>query len=142
MRSAQFVKGKIWNEEKQDSFEQTFESPHLETFLPYEKLAKLRTQKYITEQPKKAYYKDEHVLTLIDVKEANHTDAAGRGGLVVHGFLVDVSPPTRHDGFPIKLNDEVFLEEVLEGKWRLKMPSFPTLKKPLDVPVVEWEAHV
>jgi hypothetical protein len=141
MRSAQFVKGKIWNEEKQDSFEQNFESPQLETFLPYEKLATLRTQRYITSEPKQKYWKAEHVFSVITVKEADHVDSAGRSGLVVHGFLVDITPATRQEGFPIQLNDEILLEEVLADKWRLKMPPFPTLKKPLDVPVIEWEAH-
>ena len=64
MRSAQFVKGKIFDSEKQDSYEQTFESPTLETFLPYEKLAKLRSIKIITDQPQQRYFRTEHVFAL------------------------------------------------------------------------------
>lgn len=139
MRAAQFVKGKIWDEEKQDSYEQSFESPNIETFLPYEKYAKLRTQRYIT-KPKQFYYKDEHVFAMIEVKESDHVDSAGRSGLVVHGYLVDITPDSRLNGFPIKLNESAMLEEVLADKWRLKMPFFPELTKPLVIPPIEWEA--
>ncbi|MFA5365625.1 MAG: hypothetical protein WC325_10645 [Candidatus Bathyarchaeia archaeon] len=139
MRSAQFVKGKIFDSEKQDSYEQTFESPTLETFLPYEKLAKLRSIKIITDQPQQRYFRTEHVFALTTIKESDHVDTAGRTGLVNHTFLVEVAPSTRHNGFPYKLDEELFLEEVLADKWRLKMPPFPTLKKPLDVPIIEWE---
>jgi hypothetical protein len=152
MRSAQFVKGKIYDPEKKDSYEQTFESPLLETFLPYEKLAQLRSQRYITEEPIQKYWKAEHVFSLISVKEADHVDSAGRGGLVIQGFLVDITPSPRQDGFPIRLDDERMLDDVLADKWRLKMPPFPTLEyiingdgkrknKPLEVPSVEWEVH-
>jgi hypothetical protein len=141
MRSAQFVKGKIWNEEKQDSFEQTFESPQLETFLPYEKLAKLRSQKIITEKPFQRYFKDEHVFALTVIREADHTDAAGRSGIVNHTFLVDVTSKIRENNFPHTIDDEALLNEVLEDKWRLKMPAFPELKRPLEIPFIEWEVH-
>lgn len=152
MRAAQFVKGKLWDEEKQASYEQTFETSGIETFLPYEKYAKLRTQPYVTEKPKQKYYKDEHVFALIDVKEADHADRAGRGGIVVHGILVDISRKGRQDNFPICLDDAKILEEVMDDKWRLKMPPFPTLEyirsedgkrknKPLEIPVIEWEAQ-
>jgi hypothetical protein len=152
MRAAQFVKGKIWDEEKQDSYEQTFESSGIETFLSYEKYMQLRTQKYVIAEPKQKYWKAEHVFSVITVKEADHVDSAGRGGLVVQGFLVDITPQSRYDGFPIQLNDEVMLEDVYADKWRLKMPPFPALEyiingdgkrknKPLEIPAIEWEAH-
>jgi hypothetical protein len=154
MRAAQFVKGKVWDEEKQDSYEQSFESPNIETFLPYEKYAafRTRTQKDITDQPKQKYFRNEHVLTLITVKEAERPDRSGRGGIVVHGFFVDLSTTTRQDGIPLKLDEEKLLEEVLTDLWRLKMPPFPALEyikngegkrknKPLEVPAIEWEVH-
>lgn len=141
MRSAQFVKGKIYDPIKQDSYEQNFESPNVETFLPYERLAKLRSQRIITTQPYQRYYKDEHVFALTIISETDHVDSAHRTGLVNHTFLVDVSESTRLNNFPLCLDDKIFLNEVLEGKWRLKMPPFPELKKPLEVPVIEWEVQ-
>jgi hypothetical protein len=142
MRSAQFVKGKIWDEEKQDSYERTFESPLLETFLPYEKLARLRTQKNITNDPIQRYSREQNVLSLSTVKEADRPDRVGRTGLVIHCFLVELTPSVRQEGFPYKFDTDAFVGEVLESKWRLKMPPFPELKKPLDVPTVEWEARL
>jgi len=141
MRSAQFVKGKIWDEEKQDSYEQNFESPMLETFLPYEKLAQLRSQKNITTEPYQRYHKTEHVLSLSVVKESKDIDRSGRDGLIRHVFLVELTPYIRQDGLPYRLDDELLLEDILADKWRLKMPPFPELRKPLDIPKIEWEVH-
>lgn len=141
MRSAQFVKGKIYNPEKQDSYEQTFESPGLETFLPYEKLARLRSQRTITDKPQQRYFKTEQLFSLTEIKEADHVDAAGRTGLVNHTVLVEVTKTLRENNFPYRLDDEQIIEEVLADKWRLKMPPFPTLKKPLDPPIIEWEVQ-
>jgi hypothetical protein len=141
MRSAQFVKGKIWSEEKQDSFEQTFESRCLETFLPYEKLARLRSQKNITAEPIQRYSQDNHVLSLSVVKEADRPDKSGRTGLIIHCFLVELPHTLTQDGLSYKLDNEAFVEDLLASKWRLKMPPYPELKKPLETPIVEWEVH-
>jgi hypothetical protein len=141
MRSAQFVKGKIWSEEKQDSYEQTFESPQLETFLPYEKLARLRSQKNVTTEPIQRYSQDNNVLSLSVVKEADRPDRSGRTGLIIHCFLVELPGTITHDGLPYKLDNALFVEDLLSDKWRLKMPPFPELKKPLETPIIEWEVR-
>jgi hypothetical protein len=141
MRSAQFIKGKLWSEEKQDSFEQNFESPQLETFLPYEKLARLRSQKNVTTEPIQRYSQENQVLSLSVVKEADRPDRSGRTGNVIHCFLVELPRTINQDGLPYKLDNVAFVEDLLSGKWRLKMPSFPELKKPLETPLVEWEVH-
>jgi hypothetical protein len=132
MKSAQFFKGKI------GGYEQSFETINLIEMLPLDKLSELLDYNTIN-KPCQRYFKAERVLALVEAYKIENGDASGRSGIQTRGILYKFDKTTKLDDLDYLFPEEQFVTLLYTGK-RLKMPSLPELKKPLDSPPpLEWE---
>lgn len=127
MKSAQFYKGMI------NGVEDSFESPDIYQVLPKEKLDELWDIDRIGTYSK--VFLAERVISKTVVSEAE-PDEHGRDGIINHTVIYRFDLTYTHEGAPYQFNSEQFAKDVRAGKYNLKMPPVPELKKPLDYPPV------
>lgn len=133
MRSAQFVKGMI------DGVEVTYESPGLMEMLSPQKLAPMWDQQQIGTY-RRAISQDRYIALTVVTK--SEPDEFGRVGIVNHTVIHQFDLSQEKDNIKYVFDAEDFRLKAQRGLFNFKMPSMPTLKKPLDAPPApEWEVQ-
>lgn len=135
MKAAQFVKGKI------DGIQKDFITKNLYDILPRDKIGALSS--YTEPGEYSQFFKAEKVLSRTIVTEADNTDGR-RGGVVNHTVLYQWSSSITYEDAPYIFDLETFINEILAGKRRFKMPPKPELPNIDfaiidDPPSIEWE---
>lgn len=137
MKSGQFVRGKI------DGIQKRFTSSNVFSMLPKEKRQELENYTEIGEHPR--FFKTELVLTKTVITEADNTD--GRpNGIINHTVMYQFDPAITHETVQYIFDLDTFIEEVLAGKRKFKMPLMPALPDAdsglIDSPPpIEWEVE-
>ena len=137
MKAAQFVKGKI------DGIQKDFITANLYKVLPKDKIGALTNYTEIGEYSQ--FFKTEKVLTRTVVTEAENTDGR-HGGVVNHTVLYQWNSTLTYEDAPYIFDLETFINEILAGKRRFKMPPQPTLPNTdfaiiEEPPAIEWEVN-
>ena len=137
VKSGQFYRGKI------DSIQKHFESQNLSSILPTDKLQDLASKTEIGEYPR--FFKEEKVLTKTVVSPADNSDGR-KGGIINHTVLYRFNQTVKQDTITYIFPLEDFINEIVAGKRRFKMPPKPELPESNagiidDPPEIEWEAE-
>jgi hypothetical protein len=136
LKSGQFYRGKI------DGIQKNFESPNIDQLLPAEKLCILADYTDIGEYPR--FFKEERVLSKTVITEAENTDGR-RGGITNHTVLYKWDRTVMHENASYVFDIDAFIEEILSGKRKFKMPPTPEYPSGVDFaiislpPPIEWE---
>jgi hypothetical protein len=136
MKSGQFVKGKI------DGIQKLFRSPNLTKVLSPEKLQELEDYTDIGEHPQ--FSKQGRALIKTVIIPAENSDGR-RGGVINHTVIYSYDATVEYDGLKYIFDVDSFINEVLAGKRKFKMPQMPKLPDTdtglIDLPPpIEWEA--
>jgi hypothetical protein len=136
MKSGQFVKGKI------DGIQKLFRSPELTRILTPEKIQELEDTTDIGEHPQ--FSRQARALIKTVVTPADNSDGR-RGGVINHTVIYAYDQAVEHDGLKYIFDTESFINEVLAGKRKFKMPNRPKLPDSdsglIELPPpIEWEA--
>jgi len=137
MLRGQFVRGKI------DGIQKRFESPDLNSVLATAKLDELKDCTEIGEHPR--FFRQEKVLAKTVVSEADNSDGR-RGGVINHTVLYKFDQTVTQDTIKYVFPLDDFIQEILDGKRRFKMPPLPQLPESdsgiIDLPQpLEWEVQ-
>lgn len=127
MRSGQFYKGMI------NDVEATYESPDLLQLLPSDKLNILWDREKLGLH--RRVFLSDRVITLTLIAPAV-PDEHGRDGIINHTIIYKFDSYTTHDGAKYIFDREQFEQDIRLGKYDLKMPPAPELKRPLDPPPI------
>jgi hypothetical protein len=138
MKSGQFIRGKI------DGIQKHFETVDIDKILSSEKLCELADYNEIGEYPR--FFKQEKVLSKSVVAPAENTDGR-RGGIINHTVLYQFDQAITHETVKYTFDIDIFINEILAGKRRFKMPSTPQLPDTdsglIELPPpIEWEVQI
>jgi hypothetical protein len=133
LKSAQVVSGII------NGVADQYESPNLLQILPIDKLNELTSIERISSEPYSRVFLSELVTACVHVFPSE-PDSLKRNGIVNHTVIHRFDNVIERDGYFYTFPREQFERDARAGRLRFKMPSMPTLKKPLDAPTPpEWE---
>jgi hypothetical protein len=133
MKSAQIVYGVINNVADQ------WESPNVSQVISSENLSKLLKIERIRKEPYPNVFLSELVVAMTKVV-ASEKDNLHRDSTVNHTVVHRFDSVIERDGYFYAFPREQFERDARADKLRFKMPPFPEIKKPLDLPPApEWE---
>ena len=136
VKSGQFYGGKI------DGIQKRFTSRNIDHLLPPDKLAELTDRTIEGEHTR--FFKTDRVLAKTVVTPADNSDGR-RGGVVNHTVLYQFDHKVTHEEAQYVFDVEAFVEEILAGKRKFKMPNTPSYPEDKDMayidlpPPIMWE---
>jgi hypothetical protein len=135
MKSAQIVNGII------NGVADQWESPNILQVISSENLSKLLKIERARDEPYPNVFLSELVVACTKVTPSE-LDNLHRTGTVNHTVVHRFESVIERDGYYYAFPREQFERDARADRLRFKMPPFPEIKKPLDVPAPpEWEAE-
>jgi hypothetical protein len=135
MKSAQIVSGIL------NGVADQFESPNILQILSYDKLSELTSIERVRKEPYSRVFLSELATAEVHVFPSE-PDSLKRSGTVNHTVIHRFDNAIERDGYFYVFPREQFERDARAGRLQFKMPPFPELKKPLDVPPPpEWEGQ-
>ena len=133
MKSAQIVTGII------NGVAEQYESPNILQVISSENLSKLTRIERVRNEPYPNVFLSELVVACTKVTPSE-LDDLHRTGTVNHTVVHRFESVIERDGYFYAFPREQFERDARADRLRFKMPPFPEIKKPLDIPPApEWE---
>jgi hypothetical protein len=133
MKSAQIVYGVI------NGISDQWETSNLQQVISSENLSKLLKIEHVRAEPYPNVFLSELVVAMTKVVPSEK-DNLHRDSTVNHTVVHRFDSIIERDGYYYSFPREQFERDARADKLRFKMPPFPEIKKPLDLPPLpEWE---
>jgi hypothetical protein len=133
VKSAQIINGII------NGVADQWESPNVLQVISSDNLSKLLRIERIRKEPYQNVFLSELVIACTKVTESE-LDELHRTGTVNHTVVHRFESVIERDGYFYSFPREQFERDARADKLHFKMPPFPEIKKPLDLPPPpEWE---